>query len=87
MINQLAEQLGVTTKDLNSLLTIVSSSLEQDGMVQYFIRCTEQERLDITQAYIRAEVDKFKKFCEGILVSQDKKDCISLYVFERLKRS
>lgn len=87
MINHLAEQLDVTANDLTSLLTIVSSSLEKDGMVQHFINCTEEERLEITQAYIRAEVDKFKKFCEGVLVSQGKKDCISLYVFERLKRS
>ena len=84
-IKTLAKQMGVTTKDVESLLNMVANSIEQDGALDTMKLMTEAERVDFVNAYIQAEVKKFSEFCMTFLTNTEKRSAFDLYLLNQLR--
>ena len=84
-VTTLAQAMNVTESDVISLMNMVSTSLEQDGMKEIFLGMSEDERTNTTMAYAAAEVKKFSEFCMSILTNTEKKSAFDQYMFKKLK--
>lgn len=83
---KLAQAMGVTEKDVISLLNMVTSSMDQDGFKDVFLSMNEQDRVNAVEAYVMAEVKKFSEFCMTLLTNQEKKCAFDQYLFMKLKK-
>ena len=81
----LAKQMGVTPRDIESLLDMVANSIEQDGARDIMKLMTEEERVDFVNAYIQAEVKKFNDFCVTLLTNTEKRSAFDLYLLNQLR--
>jgi len=61
-MQELAKELNVSVADLKCLLTSVINSLHQDNMVEKFYSATEEERIEICEAYVITAVKKMETF-------------------------
>ena len=84
-VTTLAQAMKVTEKDVLSLINMVSTSLEQDGMKEMFLGMSEEERANTVQAYVAAEVKKFSEFCVSLLTNTEKKSAFDQYLFHKLQ--
>jgi hypothetical protein len=84
-VTTLAQAMNVTEKDVLSLLNMVITSLKQDGMKEIFLDMDEKERTNTIQAYVSAEVKKFKEFCFSLLTNTEKKSAFDQYLFHKLQ--
>ncbi len=80
---KLAEVMGVTEADIDSLMRMVCESIEADGMRGHLLRASEEERVDIVKAYTKSEVKKFSEFCVSLMTNQEKKSAFDQYLFEQ----
>jgi len=83
----MAKAMGVTPKDVSSLLAMVGDSLIKDGMKDIFIAMNEDDRSYTTCAYVSAEVKKFGNFCLSLLTNTEKKSAFEQYMFYKLKEA
>ena len=84
-VSTLAKAMNVTEKDVLSLINIVNTSLEQDGMKEIFLGMNEEDRTNTVQAYVAAEVKKFSEFCVSLLTNKENKSAFDLYMFHKLQ--
>lgn len=84
-IKALAKQMGVTPRDIESLLDMVANSIEQDGALDTMKLMTETERVEFVNAYIQAEVKKFSEFCVTLLTNTEKRSAFDLYSLKQLR--
>lgn len=84
-VSTLAQAMNVTEKDVLSLLNMVNTSLEQDGMKEIFLSMNEEGRANTVQAYVAAEVKKFSEFCVSLLTNTEKKSAFDQYMFSKLQ--
>jgi hypothetical protein len=84
-VSTLANQMNVTESDINSLLRMVSTSMSQDGMTNNFLAMSEAERVEVVNAYVKAEVKKFNEFCVTLLTNTEKKSAFDQYILFKLK--
>lgn len=84
-VTTLAQAMNVTEKDVLSLINMVSTSLEQDGMKEIFLGMSEEERTNTVQAYVAAEVKKFSEFCVSLLTNVEKKSAFDQYMLHKLQ--
>ena len=84
-IKSMAKAMGVTPKDVSSLVNMVGDSLIKDGMKGIFIGMSEKEKANTTCAYVAAEVKKFSNFCVSLLTNTEKKSAFDQYLFYKLK--
>ena len=85
-VSKLAQAMNVTESDVNSLLNMVASSMQQDGFKDVFLSMSELERVNAVEAYVMAEVKKFSEFCMTLLTNQEKKSAFDQYIFSQLKK-
>jgi hypothetical protein len=83
-LQALAKDIGVTEKDILSLVRMVATSLEQEGMKCIFLNMSDNERINAVQAYIAAEVKKFSEFCVSLLTNTEKKSAFDQYMLTKL---
>lgn len=84
-IETMAKVMGVTSSDVLSLASMVSEALTKDGMKDIFIGMSEGERVNVTCAYVAAEVRKFSDFCLSLLTNTEKKSAFDQYLLTKLK--
>ncbi len=84
-VTTLAQAMNVTEKDVLSLINMVNTSLEQDGMKEIFLGMKEEEWPRLIQAYVAAEVKKFSEFCVSLLTNTEKKSAFDQYIFSKLQ--
>lgn len=84
-VTTLAQAMNVTEKDILSLINMVNTSLEQDGMKEIFLGMNEDERTNTVMAYVAAEVKKFSEFCLSLLTNTEKKNAFDQYMFHKLQ--
>ena len=84
-VTTLAQAMNVTEKDVLSLVNMVNTSLEQDGMKEIFLGMKEDDRTNTVMAYVAAEVKKFSEFCVSLLTNTEKKNAFDLYVLNKLQ--
>jgi hypothetical protein len=84
-IHEMAKEMGVKTSDVRSLLNMVSASIEQDGMEETFLEMTEEERAEVTAAYVSAEVKKFSEFCMTLLTNTEKRSVFGQYLIRTME--
>ena len=77
--------MGVTPRDIESLLDMVANSIEQDGALDTMKLMTETERVEFVNAYIQAEVKKFSEFCVTLLTNTEKRSAFDLYSLKQLR--
>lgn len=81
--HDLAEMMGVSEGDLNSLMRMVCDSISRDGMGDIVLGMSESERVETVQAYTHSEVRKFSEFCLTLLTNKEKSDAFNLYLFKQ----
>lgn len=86
-VTTLAQAMNVTEKDVLSLINMVNTSLEQDGMKEIFLGMNEEDRANTVLAYVAAEVKKFSEFCVSLLTNTEKKSTFDLYMFHKLQEA
>ena len=84
-VTALAQSMNVTENDVASLIRMVITSLQQDGMKEIFVGMSEEDRTNTVMAYVAAEVKKFSEFCTSLLTNKDKKNAFDLYMLNNLK--
>lgn len=84
-VSTLAKAMNVTESDVLSLINMVNTSLEQDGMKEIFLSMSEEERANTVMAYVAAEVKKFSEFCLSLLTNTEKKSAFDQYLFHKLQ--
>lgn len=84
-IQELAQEMGVKEQDIENLLTMVCTSMDQDGISESILEMSESERVDVVNAYIQSEVKKFSDFCVTLLTNTEKKAAFDLYLLSQLK--
>ena len=84
-VSALAKAMNVTENDVTSLINMVNTSIEQDGMKEIFLSMNEDERTNTVMAYVAAEVKKFSEFCLSLLTNTEKKSAFDQYVFYKLQ--
>lgn len=84
-VNTLAQAMNVTEKDVLSLINVVNTSLEQDGMKEFFLGMSEEERTNTVMAYVAAEVKRFSEFCVSLLTNSEKKNAFDQYLLHKLQ--
>lgn len=84
-IETMAKVMGVTSSDVLSLASMVSEALTKDGMKDIFIGMSEGERVNVTCAYVAAEVRKFSDFYLSLLTNTEKKSAFDQYLLTKLK--
>jgi len=84
-VSTLAKAMNVTENDVTSLINMVNTSIEQDGMKEIFLSMNEDERTNTVMAYVAAEVKKFSEFCLSILTNTEKKSAFDQYMFYKLQ--
>lgn len=86
-VTTLAQAMNVTEKDVLSLINMVNTSLEQDGMKEIFLDMSEEDRTNTVLAYVAAEVKKFSEFCVSLLANTEKKSAFDQYLFHKLQEA
>lgn len=86
-VTTLAQAMNVTEKDILSLINMVNTSLEQDGIKEIFLGMSEDERTNTVMAYVAAEVKKFSEFCLSLLTNTEKKNAFDQYMFHKLQEA
>ena len=86
-VTTLAQAMNVTEKDVLSLINMVNTSLEQDGMKEIFLGMNEEDRTNTVCAYVAAEVKKFSEFCLSLLTNTEKKSAFDQYMFHKLQEA
>jgi hypothetical protein len=86
-VTTLAQAMNVTEKDVLSLINMVNTSLEQDGMKEIFLGMKEDDRTNTVMAYVTAEVKKFSEFCVSLLTNTEKKSAFDQYLFHKLQEA
>lgn len=81
----MAKVMGVTSSDVLSLASMVSEALTKDDMKDIVFGMSEGERVDVTCAYVAAEVRKFSDFCLSLLTNTEKKSAFDRYLLTKLK--
>ncbi len=84
-VSTLAKAMNVTENDVTSLINMVNTSIEQDGMKEIFLSMNEDERTNTVMAYVAAEVKKFSEFCLSLLTNTEKKSAFDQYMFYKLQ--
>ena len=84
-VSALAKAMNVTENDVTSLINMVNTSIEQDGMKEIFLNMNEDERTNTVMAYVAAEVKKFSEFCLSLLTNTEKKSAFDQYMFHKLQ--
>ncbi len=84
-VSTLAKAMNVTENDVTSLINMVNTSIEQDGMKEIFLGMNEDERTNTVMAYVAAEVKKFSEFCLSLLTNTEKKSAFDQYMFYKLQ--
>ena len=84
-VSALAQEMNVTTTDVESLLRMVCNSIEQDKMGEQLLEMNEADRVEFVSAYVHAEVKKFSEFCATLLTNQEKKSAFDQYLFAQFK--
>ena len=84
-VQELAKAMNVTELDVSSLLKMVADSIVKDVMSEIFLNMSESERVEVTGAYIQAEVKKFFEFCVTLLTNQEKRSAFVQHMFAQLK--
>lgn len=84
-VSTLAKAMNVTENDVTSLINMVNTSIEQDGMKEIFLNMNEDERTNTVMAYVAAEVKKFSEFCLSLLTNTEKKSAFDQYMFHKLQ--
>lgn len=75
-IKKLADSMGVTEADVMCLARSVINSLEKDKVVDTFKGATDEERADITLAYV---VDADKKWQQFVSIYKTQKGADDLF--------
>lgn len=83
--SELAKELNVTKNDINSLLRMVCTSIDNDGAGETLLGLNESERVEFVNAYIQAEVKKFSEFCLSLLTNTEKKSAFDQYLLSQFK--
>jgi len=86
-IKQLAGSMDATEKDVESLLSMVTTAFQEDKVTDDFIKMKEEQQSEMVQAYIASELKKFENFCTQLLVNSEKKSAFDLYVLSLMKES
>ena len=86
-VTTLAQAMNVTGEDVLSLINMVKTSLEQDGMKDIFLGMSEEDRTNTVSAYVAAEVKKFNEFCISLLTNTEKKSAFDQYMFSKLQEA
>lgn len=86
-VTTLAKAMNVTEKDILSLISMVNTSLKQDGMKEIFLGMNEDDRTNTIMAYVAAEVKKFSEFCLSLLTNTEKKSAFEQYLFHKLQEA
>lgn len=84
-VQALAAAMNVTENDVISLINMTITELKADKMVEILVNSTEEERAEITMAYMSAAVTKFQNFCVTLLTNEEKRNAFSLYVLNLSK--
>ena len=84
-VQTLAAAMNVTENDVMSLINMTITELKADEMVEILLNATEEERAEITMAYMQASVTKFQNFCVSLLTNEEKRNAFSLYVLSLVK--
>ncbi len=70
-MQELANELNVSAVDLGSLVHSVINSLHEDGMVEKFYSATEEQRIEICEAYVIAAVKKMNSFASTYMTNPE----------------
>lgn len=84
-VQTLAAAMNVTEDDVMSLTNMTITELKADKMVEILLNSTEEQRSEITMAYMSSAVTKFQNFCVTLLTNEEKKSAFSLYVLSLVK--
>lgn len=86
--SELAKEMNVTVKDIDSLMNMVFNSMTQDGVTyELMSNMTELDRVEAVNAYVQSEVKKFSEFCVTLMTNQEKKSAFDQYLYHELKVS
>ncbi len=69
----LAKSMNVSEADLMCFARSVANSIEQDKAADGFVACTEQEQVEIAQAYAAHAVKKVESFTAAYLTNPEAK--------------
>ena len=61
-IKKLSQEMGVSFSDTKMLVNSVVNSIQQDGAVGVYISGTDNDRREISEAYIAADARKWNQF-------------------------
>ena len=83
-VEVVAKQIGVTENDVERLMTMVCSAIEQDNAADALLNLSNTERVEFINAYIQSEVKKFSEFCVTLLTNTEKRHAFDLYLLNQL---